>query len=249
MEQPDGDAGNGGLGLKRGPETTITRPKPKRARVLTAPPPPGTPKPDYEAVRRWISQREAYEASASTVAPLTSAQRRFLAELATLDLGAVGPPPEPPVGLTDWVNIVQSRWALAPTLGRAGADLRLVCRDLIPKQGCRLETHFVEREPAKDRWACFCVFVEHTAEGTATITAFPCPDTGGVAGSQLGDADVGAALGRIRGMTGAVGVWTTFSRKRTARQFAASCAVKRLAEQGVLAMEGDEIIFARPNGN
>lgn len=247
MEQPDVDAGNDGL--KRGPATTITWPKPKRARVLTAPPPPGTPKPDYEAVRRWISQREAYEASASTVAPLTPAQRRFLAELATLDLGAVGPPPEPSVGMTDWVNIVQSRWTLTPTLGRAGADARLVCRDLIPKQGCRLETHFVEREPAKDCWACFCVFVEQRAEGAATITAFPCPETGGVAGSRLGDVDVGAVLGRIRDMTGSGGAWTTFLRKRTARQFAASCAVKCLAEWGVLAIEGDEIIFARPNNN
>lgn len=109
MEPPGSDAGNDTVGPKRGPATPITRPRPKRARISPEPPRPSTPKPDYEAVRRWISHREAYEASASTVAPLTPAQRRFLAELSTLDLSAIGPPPEPSVGLTDWVNIVQSK--------------------------------------------------------------------------------------------------------------------------------------------
>lgn len=123
-----------------------------------------------------------------------------------------------------------------------------MCRDLTPKDGCHLETHFVEREPAKDRWACFCVIVERAAEGAASITAFPCPETGLAAGSRLGDPDIGAALGRIRNMAGSGGSWTTFSRKRTARQFAARCAVERLVEQGVLAMRGEEIVFARGNG-
>lgn len=89
------------------------------------------------------------------------------------------------------------------------------------------------------------MILERAAEGAASITAFPCPETGAAAGSRLGDLDIGAALARIRSMTGSAGSWTTFSRKRTARQFAARCAVERLVEKGVLAMRGEEIAFAR----
>lgn len=123
-----------------------------------------------------------------------------------------------------------------------------MCRDLKAKDSCHLETHFVERELTKGRWACFCVLAEWAVGAEAAITAFPCLETGGVAGSRLDDADAGAAVSRIRNMEGSGGSWTTFSRKRTARQFAVKCAVERLVEQGVLAMEGEDIVFARGNG-
>lgn len=124
MKPPGSNASNNSTSPKHGPASPITQLTPKRVRVSPAPPQPSTPKPDYNAVCRWISQCKAYEALTSTVAPLTRAQRVFLTKLGTLNLSTVGSSLKPLVSLTDWVNIMQSKLSPAAT---SPIKLRLMC--------------------------------------------------------------------------------------------------------------------------
>lgn len=60
--------------------------------------------PFYSKFQEWILRQQEFEATYSTAAPLTKAQRKLLVELEQTLMFESEPGPEPKMGDTNWVG-------------------------------------------------------------------------------------------------------------------------------------------------
>ncbi|OTB08643.1 hypothetical protein M426DRAFT_159028 [Hypoxylon sp. CI-4A] len=60
----------------------------------------------YQAIQKWITRQQEYEATHSDPAPLTDIQRKLLEKLALSLPPDTNPPPEPELDETNWIGIL-----------------------------------------------------------------------------------------------------------------------------------------------